>query len=84
MHRTGENFKRIGPAHETSTYRICVNLHAQLASGVRGLYFVCVFIYFYTLAMRAAKALASLCICTDSPEPSPLDSAISTKLIAYA
>ena len=29
--------------------------------------------------MRAAKALASLCICTDSPEPSLLDYAISTK-----
>ena len=30
--------------------------------------------------MRAAKAMASLCICTDSPEPSLLADPISTKI----
>ena len=34
--------------------------------------------------MRAAKAQASLCICTDSPESSSLDNAIGTNFIACA
>ena len=40
---------------------------------------VSVFIYIQTLCMRASKALASLRICTDLPEPSLLDNVISTK-----
>ena len=40
---------------------------------------VCAFIYILYLCMRAAKALASLCICTDSPEHSLLDNTIMTK-----
>ena len=34
--------------------------------------------------MQAAEALASLCICADSPEPSLLDNAISTKFHVLA
>ena len=33
--------------------------------------------------MRALKAQASLCICTDSTEPSLLDDAISTKISCF-
>ena len=39
------------------------------------------FLYFHTLCIRAAKALASLRICTDSSEPSLLTDAISTEII---
>ena len=38
------------------------------------------FIYIHTLCMRAAIALVSLCICSDSPEPSMLDNTISNKI----
>ena len=34
----------------------------------------------HALSMRAAKALASLCICTDSPEPSLPINAIRTEI----
>ena len=40
---------------------------------------VCAFIYILYLCMRAAKALASLCVCTDLPEHSLLDNTISSK-----
>ena len=38
------------------------------------------FIYIYTLCIRAARALASLYICTGAPEPSMLENAISPKI----
>ena len=44
------------------------------------LIFVRVSIYTHTLHMRATKSLASLRICTGSPEPSSLGIAISTKI----
>ena len=40
---------------------------------------VCASIYILYLCMRAAKALATLCICAGSLEPSLLDNTISTK-----
>ena len=40
----------------------------------------CVFIYTNTLCMQATKAVASLCNCTNSPEPSLLDDTICSKI----
>ena len=42
-----------------------------------------IYIYIHSLCTRAEKALASLCICTDSPESSLFHCAISTE-IAFA
>ena len=42
------------------------------------------FIYIHTICLRAAEALASLCICADSPEASLFDNAIRTKNLVPA
>ena len=36
--------------------------------------------YVHILYMRAGNAQGSMCICTDSPEPSMLGNSISTKI----
>ena len=48
--------------------------------GLQDYLLACVLIHTHTLRMRAAKALASLCGCTDSPGPCLLADAISTKI----
>ena len=67
-----------------------LNAYADLSSGARGLNFGLIlhlhpdFVYD---SMQAAKALVSLHICADTPEPSLLVSVISTKIscaVSYA
>ena len=55
-----------------------MNADAHVCSGVRALSLVWACINIDTLCMRAAKTLASLRLCTDSPEPSLFYNAICT------
>ena len=48
--------------------------------GLEFSFLVLVFIYIHTLFLGAVNALVSLCICTDSPEPSLLADAISIEI----
>ena len=68
-------------------YRICADIshkrHANVSSDVRRIEVKSLnlaFIYIHTLCVRAEKAVASLRICTDSPEPSLFGEAISTEI----
>ena len=77
----GTGFKTIGLVHEslvfsTNVQNTPLNAHVSVTQVWN---FVWVFIYIYTLCMRAAKALAILWhICASSHEPSSLDNAMST------
>ena len=62
------------PAHGT----LVLIAYTQHPAWVEVWILVWVFIYFHTLCIRAAKALASLCICTDSPESSLLDNILKS------
>ena len=58
-------------AHITYTQRHPLTSHADVSSEIGGLNFG--LSLRLSLGMRAVKALASLCLCVDSPEPSVLD-----------
>ena len=57
-----------------------IDAYTDVSSGERGLNLVRVFTYIHTACMQAAKALASLRICVDSPEPSLLSDLMSTQI----
>ena len=57
--------------------------HACAYSGVKCLIFVGPFVYFHTSRVRTAKALARLCGCASSPEPSLVAFVISN-IISWA
>ena len=57
------------------------NVHLSVSKRARGLNFgLSIHLHLYFVYMPAAKSLASLHICADSPEPSLLDNAIRTKI----
>ena len=60
------------------TYRICAKAILKYPTGLEIIYLVCAFICFNTLCMQEAKALARLCVCAGSSEPSLLAEAISS------
>ena len=59
------------------------NTHVQPSSGARFWFLVGPFLYFHTSCARTAKALARLCGCAGSPEPSLVAYVIST-IISWA
>ena len=65
-----------GPNHPS-------NRHAQPSSGARCLIFGRHFVYFHISCVWTAKALATLCRCTGSPEPSLVAYVISTIISNY-
>ena len=76
------------PAHEVMALFVLlkVSLQTRMRSHPVGLdiwFLVGPFVYFHTSCVRTAKALARLCACAGSPEPSPVAYAIST-IISWA
>ena len=77
------------PSHEITVLFVLRKLilqtpmHSHPPVGLDVWFFIRPFVYFYTLCVRTAKALARLRGCADSPEPSLVAYVIST-IISWA